>query len=266
MPRAPAPVGNRHERAQAALLERCSAYRAVAPTAFHFSHLTAARLYGLPVPSRLLELTAIDVSVPQTAVQPRGAGVIGHRVPPVPIRVVNDLPVPAPETVWVQLGGLLSIDELVVIGDHLVRRKRPLCSMDALASAISGLSRVRGVRSLRAAVADVRSGTDSPPETVTRLTLIRAGLPEPTVRYSVIDDDGYFVGTPDLAYPRERIAIEYEGEGHWGDRRVFEDDILRRELFEEAGWRVIRVTAAHLRDPLRLVNRVARALAGSPNR
>jgi very-short-patch-repair endonuclease len=66
---------------------------------------------------------------------------------------------------------------------------------------------------------------------------------------------------PDLAYPNERIAIEYEGEVHATDLQTFRDDIERRERFEDAGWRVIRVTADHLRKPAVLLARITRALA-----
>lgn len=80
-----------------------------------------------------------------------------------------------------------------------------------------------------------------------RVILIRAGLPEPIIGHTVYHD-GYFVGTPDLAYPHLRLAIEYEGDGHRTSRRVFEDDLVRKELFEAAGWRVVRVSAKRLRD------------------
>jgi very-short-patch-repair endonuclease len=37
------------------------------------------------------------------------------------------------------------------------------------------------------------------------------------------------------------VVFEYEGEDHWRDRRQWARDQQRRELFEEAGWKVIRV-------------------------
>ncbi len=58
-----------------------------------------------------------------------------------------------------------------------------------------------------------------------------------------------------------RIAIEYEGDVHRLDRDTFRDDIDRRERFEDAGWRVIRVTAEHLQRPHALVERIRSALA-----
>lgn len=90
---------------------------------------------------------------------------------------------------------------------------------------------------------------------------MRGGLPEPVVGHTVFDDDGFFVGTPDLAYVKERIAIEYQGSDHWTNRDVFEDDILRRELFERARWRVILVTDRRLQHPQLLVEHVRGVLS-----
>ena len=38
------------------------------------------------------------------------------------------------------------------------------------------------------------------------------------------------------------MIFEYEGDGHRTDRDQWLDDIDRRELFEDAGFRVVRVT------------------------
>ncbi len=93
-------------------------------------------------------------------------------------------------------------------------------------------------------------------ESRTRLIIVRAGLPEPVVGFRVLDRDGHFVGTPDLAYVAEKIAIEYEGDVHRTNRRTFADDIERRERFEWSGWRVLRVTDSYLAAPGRLAARV----------
>jgi hypothetical protein len=245
----------------ATLLQVCSAWQAIAPAVFAFSHVTAARIYGIPLPSRLERRVALDVAVPAGEVQPRGRGIIGHRLRALEYRDLSGLPVVPPEQAWMSLAGVLSIDELVVAGDFLVRRKRPLSTLPLLREAVARMARMRGASRLRQAVQEVRPGTDSPPESRVRLVIVRSGLPEPTVGHTVIDTDGYFVGTPDLAYIPERIAIEYEGDGHRTDARVFRDDIARRELFEIAGWRVLRVTSDDLRDTVHLVERVRRLLA-----
>jgi very-short-patch-repair endonuclease len=99
-------------------------------------------------------------------------------------------------------------------------------------------------------------------ETKLRLALVGSGLREPVIGHTITTPDGAFIGTPDLAYIPERIAIEYEGDGHRTDRRVFQGDIERRELMQEQDWYVIRVVSSHLYpNPAWLTNRVRQQLA-----
>ena len=248
---------NEFSRQHEELLQRCLAFAAVAPAEFCFSYGTAATLYGIPLPARLRNDPQIDVSVPTLQPHLRRRGVRGHRLEAWRVRTFLRMPLVTPATAWAQVAPLLSIDELVVAGDFLLRRKRALSSTGDLVAA-AAVPR-RGSRQARVALLDIRPGTDSPPESETRLVLVRGGLPEPVIGFAVVHD-GYFVGTPDLAYVDEMVAIEYQGSGHWEDRNVFEDDITRRELFERAGWKVILVTAPRLRDRARLVAEVAAVL------
>jgi hypothetical protein len=154
---------------------------------------------------------------------------------------------------------MLSVRRLVAVGDALVRRKAPLATMDDLARASLSTTRMRGIVSIRRAVALVRPGTESPAETELRLIVVGAGLPEPVIGHEVFHG-ARFVGTPDLAYVDERVALEYEGDGHRTDQKTFRYEIERKERFHDAGWRTIRVTAEHLRRPSQLVQRIRAAL------
>lgn len=107
----------------------------------------------------------------------------------------------------------------------------------------------------------MRPGVRSRPETHLRLLLVRSRLPEPVVAHPVVVGGG-LVLHPDLAYPLQRLALEYEGFDHFTTASRIETDIERRELLAEASWRTIRVTAPQLYgDPGRLVARVRRHLA-----
>jgi hypothetical protein len=251
---------DRYELRHQQLLKLCLGYLPVAPAAFAFSHATAAAIYGMPLPRRL-ELGPLHVSVPAGAQPPRRAGVVGHRGVQ-EIRVVGELPVVAPEIAWLQLAPALTVDEMVVAGDFLLRKKRRLSSSDSLGAAVERAVRMRGVSVARTALIDVREGTESRPESQLRLILVRAGLPEPVVGHTVYHQ-GAFVGTPDLAYIEHRIAIEYEGEHHRLNVQTYEEDIYRREMFERAGWRVYLVTGKRLRNPAGVVAQVTELLQTS---
>ena len=90
------------------------------------------------------------------------------------------------------------------------------------------------------------------------MVLHRAGMP-PVAQYRVHDRYG-FVARVDFAYPEARLAIEYDGLWH-ADPAQFAKDRRRLNRLTAAGWRVVFVTAADLRNPEALVRRVVAALA-----
>ena len=73
--------------------------------------------------------------------------------------------------------------------------------------------------------------------------------------------DGRFVARPDFAWPDRKVALEYDGLWH-GEPRQFARDRQRLNRLQAAGWRVVFVTAADLRDPERLLALIAAALFG----
>jgi hypothetical protein len=246
------------EARYADLLRRCRAYVPVAPAGFRFSHITAARLYGIPLPLEFGRRTELDVTV-SDSYPPRMKGIIGHRTTHQHSSVVRELPVLPAEQVWLQLASVLDLDDLIVAGDHLVRRKRPISSLAKLHAAVGEASGVPGIKRARDALLEIRPGTDSPMESRMRLTIVRAGLPEPAIRHTVYFE-GYFVGTPDLAYVRERVALDFDGKLHLTDERVYLDDVERRALFEDADWRYLTITKNHFRVPRSFLARLERLL------
>ncbi|MGC9666887.1 endonuclease domain-containing protein [Planosporangium sp. 12N6] len=113
----------------------------------------------------------------------------------------------------------------------------------------------------RAAVAfDLADGrAQSPPESVIRVRLVRAGLPRPEPQYP-IPLPGALTLHPDLAWPEFRVAVEYDGAYH-ADPGQLELDRRRLNLLVGAGWVVLHATRKHLgRDFAQLVREVTAAL------
>ncbi|MFC8923291.1 endonuclease domain-containing protein [Cellulosimicrobium sp. NPDC057127] len=243
-------------RAEAALL--------VAPAGSALSHSTALRAHGADLPRRLDADDRVHLTVPVRAVVPRRAGIVSHTyaAPVLPVSRVDGLPVVTPEHTWLQLAGTLPPDEVVVLADALLRRKRPLSSLDALRrTVVETLRGTRGLARMRVALTLARAGTDSCMETRARLLLVHAGLPSPRVNVPVLDAQGRFVAMPDMTYLEQRIAVEYDGDVHRTDRRTWLRDIARKQALEALGWRVFVVTADDVyRHPERLVQRVRAAL------
>ncbi|GIG37295.1 DUF559 domain-containing protein [Cellulomonas pakistanensis] len=243
---------------------RCREVAPALPPGALFCHMTALALLGVDAPLGLDPDGPLHVQVGPGCTLPRRVGVRGHvrSRADVPSRRVAGVDVLAPEGVVVQLAAALPPRELVVLGDALVRRRRPVCRLDDLVATVAALPPgTRGVRRLREALRHVRPGTDSPMETRLRWLLVQAGLPCPEVNVLVRDSSGWVVAMPDLAYVRERVAIEYDGDVHRTDRATWRRDIARRQALESLGWRVVTCTADDvLRHPDRAVAWVRRAL------
>jgi hypothetical protein len=100
--------------------------------------------------------------------------------------------------------------------------------------------------------------SESPPESWVRVACARAGLPAPIPQFTVVED-GRFLGRVDLAWPEQRVIVEYEGAYHFDGLQISRDD-RRYEQLVAAGWLVIRLSASDLRDLDAVVERIARAL------
>jgi hypothetical protein len=109
------------------------------------------------------------------------------------------------------------------------------------AEAAARFFRRRGVVQLRQLIplADPRS--ESPRESWTRLEIIDAGLPCPELQHW-IDVDGVPTYRLDHAYPRHRVAVEYDGEDfHDRTEEQRKHDHERRAWLGADGWTVIIV-------------------------
>ncbi|NYD74135.1 hypothetical protein [Leifsonia soli] len=237
---------------------RLRAFAAHRLTDYAFSHTTAAALYGIPLPAWCS--AEIHVSVPGTCRAPVVRGHVGHKLSRWEITEVRGLPVTRPEQTWLDLATLLDVQELVVAGDSLVGGRPPLTSLELLSAAVAASAGRRGAGRARHALERVRRGAESPGETRLRLALSDAGLPEPILNHPIFDPSGRFVARVDLAYIGPRVALEYEGDIHRVDRATWRKDITRRELVEDLGWRMVRITADDLRDQAALVARITHLL------
>jgi hypothetical protein len=226
-----------------------------------FSHTTAAQLHGLRMPESFRE-TELHVTSLTPTRAPRGAGVIGHGAERATITTVGDLRVLSATETWCQLSAQLSVDDLVAMGDGLVRRNQPLASMDQLRDAVAQYSG-RGCRRLRQALELTRPGTDSARETLLRLIVLRTGFPEPEVNGVILNTYGAEIGHGDLVFREYRTILEYEGRQHSQNARQFSIDISRLDELMEERWRVIRVDAALLARRSTLTAKIDTALRAS---
>lgn len=263
-------------------MERAIAY-AQADRSLIVSHLSAAEVWGLWLPTARLEHPHLSRLRPGAA--PRMAGVVGHRLrldPETDLVTLGSGPasfaVTSPVRTWTDLSAAgLGVEDLVVAGDALLRRpdgppggvpagwQHPLADVASMRAAVDALQGRPARRALADAVGRVRSRSDSPRESLLRLRMVAAGLPEPLVNPEVPvlwDAYGRVLRTlpVDLYYERARLALQYEGEFHFSRADQYRRDMQRDQELRDAGVETIRVDASVFRpgEWERFVERVRR--------
>ena len=220
--------------------------------------VSAAVLWGVDLASAEddVELTRAPGSHPvrvsglrvRRAVLPRGC-----------VSRIRGVHVSDPVRTAVALAACLPGDEGVIAVDRMIE-----AGLTGVAAVRAGADAHTGPGSRRArevcALADGLA--QSPQETRLRLLVHRSGLPRPVAQYRVVHA-GRHVARVDLAWPEQRVAVEYDGRWH-GDPVQFARDRQRLNRLTAAGWRVVFVTAADLHRPDELLARIAAALTAAP--
>lgn len=253
--------GVRSRAAPATTSELVDAYLTRLPSRGFFSHLTAALLWGLPLPDGLEG--RLHVSYPHGHRPSRARGVAGHHlvIRPDEVTELGGIPVTTPERTWCDLAGLLGFEALVAAGDRAIWHREPLTSLEAIADMANRHPDRRHQRRRHNALPWLCARSDSPPESTLRVRFIRAGLPTPVVNEDVFDAFGRFLGRPDLAFPDYRELVDYEGDGHRTDREQWWSDLARVPRFEAADWHTHRAARPDLLNgSRRLIGDLARAL------
>jgi hypothetical protein len=160
------------------------------------------------------------------------------------IVVIGGLLVTTPARTALDLACMLSMrDALAVVDafmrDHAVSRHE----LDSLLRRFRGR---RGVIQARAVVALGDHRSESHGESWTRLALIHDGeLPAPELQWWV-EVDGVPTYRLDMAYPKHKVAVEYDGREFHSSAEQREYDRRRRSWLEEHGWTVIVVDRSML--------------------
>jgi hypothetical protein len=211
------------------------------------SHVTAARIRSQILPAWLADSNELHLSKPDGLPEVRRRGVIGHSVLVFEdeIEIVDGIRISSRSRTWLDMARRLSESELVCMGDELIRvprvefegRTRPFDTVEGLCLLVARHPNLQGVVRARAAIDRMRVGADSAPESLLRLAMEDAGLPEPELQVALRKNDAAGP-TADLGYRHRRLAIQYDGEHHLHEAQIFSDK-RRNKAFEAAGWTVL---------------------------
>ena len=227
------------------------------PPTYAFSGRTAAWLLGLDVdPCDPVEVT-IDRTVPirgRAGVRLRRAALTESEVITIrrlrltsPLRTVRDLG-----------SGRDQIESVVAVEIGI---RAGAVALSDLFDFVARHPGEKGIKRLRRALALVEPRSESPMETRLRLHLIKARLPRPEVQTDIYDATGVFLGRADLYYPDRCLVIEFDGDNH---RERMVSDLRRQNALINAGYQLLRFTAADIRTPEAVVSQVRQARARIP--
>lgn len=220
----------------------------------HASHASAARILGLPIPTLPDEhVTVVDRRKRRTR-----AGVVCHSASRCQVVTVDGLRVSSLLQVFVELATLLGLVDLVVVGDHLLRRRKVTLAVLRQFCEESGSP---GAGAALRALRFLRERVDSPMESRLRMLIVLTGLPEPEVNWSVRDEIGDPIRRYDLCWRSSKIAVEYDGRQHVEVQEQWEADVERRGQIEDDEWRLITVISSGIyRRPDLTLARIHQAL------
>jgi very-short-patch-repair endonuclease len=207
------------------------------PAGAAFSGRTAAWLHGLDV----APCDPIEVTIPEPVGTRRRAGAAVSRTALGAEEIVRrrNLPTTSALRTVVDIGGRKALTEAVVFADMFLHAG--LVSLDKMRTHVAEHPRAKGIARLRRVVDLADPKAESAMESRLRMLLVLAGLPRPAVQVPIHDEQNHFLGRPDLLYPHQRLAIEYDGGNH-RDRMV--DDNRRQNGLVGAHFRLLRFTAA----------------------
>lgn len=237
------------------LEDAARALSAASPGAW-ISHVTAARLRCQLLPPWLADSTELHLSKPRSLPSVRRKGVLGHTVLTMPdeIELVSDITMSTRSRTWLDLARTLPLHDLVSMGDELIRiprldfegRTQPHDTVAGLRALVGRHPNLQGIVRAREAVDLMRVGADSAPESLLRLAIASAELPEPELQVPLRTGDARSPSA-DLGYRHRRLAIQYDGGHHLGEPQILSDR-RRNKAFESAGWTVLIFDKSDLAD------------------
>jgi hypothetical protein len=243
---------------------RLAAAVAGTPEGSALCDLTALALWSLPKPWSRRDDDRVHVCIPAPHRASRRQGVVMHQRVLTRGDVVtrSDLPRTSLARTYVDLAATVKLEELVAIGDAILRSRR--CSLQRLSERVHAAAGKRGYAMAYAALPMLDGRAQSSPESLLRMRAVAARLPRPEPQCLVTSVHGKEIAHLDLDYKKYKVGLEHEGRHHT-EPRQFAIDTERYSAISAAGWLILRSSAADLAgDSRRILDklRTARILHG----
>jgi hypothetical protein len=155
---------------------------------------------------------------------------------------------------FVDLAAYLDLEQLVAVGDVVLRR----WGRAALEAAVARRPRRPGLPLARQALPLLDARSESPAETRARLRLHAAGFVGLQHGVVIRDEAGEWLAAPDLGDEAARVAVQHDGAVHLTARQR-RKDLQRDEVTRAADWEVVIATALDDARPELLLAKVTAA-------
>ena len=237
---------------------RCDAAILALPSSAVLAEVTAARLWGLPVPNRRTMEQVVAVVPPGSWQPQRNFSHVYRRIlHSDEIVILDGRTLTTPARTFADCARSWSLPDALALGDAAVRAC--LMTIEEATSVVRRMRRLPGLKFARRVLPFIDSQAGSPQESRVRGIIINAGLPIPRPNVRILDENGGFIAIGDLVYDEWMIVIEYDGAHHRDPLRQAKD-ATRRTRLREIGFYVVEITADDVRWPSRVVEKVLRAL------
>lgn len=206
------------------------------------SRLTAAWLLGVDgrSPDERHQPLDVECTVPVGVEPVRRPGVHAYVAPlGDDVEVLHGIPCTTPVRTVVDLLRWRQPHMGLAVADAMA--SGGLVEPEDVVAAVEGFRGRPGVAQARYLAANIEPRSESFGESWTRLRIADAGFPRPEAQVPVLVD-GITLYRLDLAWPRRRVAVEYDGEAYHSTREQRAHDADRREDLEDRfDWTLLAV-------------------------
>jgi hypothetical protein len=229
-----------------------------------FSHWSALVLHGLPF---LVDRTS---QVHTSVADPGRRGVVGvhahlFEVADQDLVQRHGLLCTSLARTVVDVAGIAAFDEGVVVADAALHGGRA-GGHEGLATALERARPRRAEPRISRVIGFADGASESPGESLSRVTMHRLRVPPPVLQHRLFDSDG-LAARLDFWFPKVRVAGEMDGRQKYLDAamnggdpaRVVYEEKLREDRVRALGVRVVRWGWVEARSPLLLGRRLAGA-------
>lgn len=229
------------------------------------SHVSAGILHDLPVPRSHLESVTMTRLTAGHGEHSERLVVRHTALADDEVTVVDGVRVTTLARTVFDLARSLSFEWGVMACDAALRQGLDRAILHA---ATRRHPRLRGAPRARQVAAFGNGLSESPAESLSRVQIVRAGLPVPELQHELFDSDGVFVARPDFLWPALHLAGEVDGKGKYGAMlRPGQDPVdaimaekRREESIRQLGYWVVRWDWNMAWQPENLASMLRRAM------